>query len=210
MNLILLSYSILLIIIVAAVYFLTKFTIDRKLKWKEWLFISIGSIIVVISYTLIEQGTAINQRINAEFQVPKDFYSEWYVDSIENPVSDKLLYKHLITMRAPHAKIIVAQAKLESNNFNSDLFKRQRNFVGMKNPVSRVTTANGVKGEYKTYDSWQDCATDYLFWMFTRNVDKLSDAEYLSYLGKVYAEDPEYVNKLKKIIEKTNFRELER
>jgi hypothetical protein len=210
MSIILLSYSLLLITIVAAIYFLIKFTLKGSLKWKEWLFIIIGSLMVGVSYTAITQGMTINERVNAEFQVPKDFYSDWVQDSVNNPVSDKLLYQHLLTMRAPHAKIILAQAKLESNNFSSDLFKRQRNFIGMKNPRTRVTTSNQSKGEYKSYDDWQECATDYLFWMFSHNVDKLSDDEYFKYLGKIYAEDPNYIPKLKKIISQTNFSELEK
>lgn len=208
MNLILLSYSLLLIVIVAAIYFLTKFTIKGSIKLKEWSFIIIGSIMVGVTYTAITQGMTINERVKADFQVPKDFYSDWIVDSINNPISDKILYQHLLTMRAPHAKIILAQAKLESNNFTSDLFKRQRNFVGMKNPSSRVTTSGGSKGDYKAYNSWGDCVNDYIFWMFTRNLDKITDEEYFNYLGKVYAEDPAYVQKLQKIIAKTNFNEL--
>ena len=165
---------------------------------------------VGVSYTAITQGMTINERVNAEFQVPKDFYSDWVQDSVNNPVSDKLLYQHLLTMRAPHAKIILAQAKLESNNFSSDLFKRQRNFIGMRPAIQRTTTAGGSKGNYKIYDSWRDCATDIIFWIFSRNLDKVTDTEYLEYVGKVYAEDPGYKQKLQNIISKTNFSELEK
>lgn len=202
---ILLQYTFLVIFLAAIVVFLAKYTKSGFLDLKAWLLIGLGLIILSSSYFLVITGSKINERVQIEFNVPKDFYSEWLVDSIENPVSDKILYDYLINMRAPHPKIIVAQAVLESNNFTSDLYKRQRNFIGMKYSLKRVTTANGTKGEYKRYDSWEQCVTDYLFWVFSNNADKLSQDEYFRYLGKVYAEDPNYIDKLKTIIKKMKF-----
>ena len=105
-------------------------------------------------------------------------------------------------------KIILAQAKLESANFTSSLYKTQKNFIGMKKPTSRVTTPSSGKGEYKGYSNWEECVTDYLFWMFNRRIDKLSHNEYLQYIGRIYAEDPEYLTKLKVIMDKLDYKKL--
>ena len=203
---ILFEYTFLIIFLVVVILGLVKFTKSGFLQIKEWLLIFLGAVIITSVGFAVINGIKINERVQVEFNVPKDFYSEWEIDSLQNPISDKILYEYLVSMRAPHPKIIVAQAKLESNNFQSDLFKRQKNFLGMKYSHKRVTTANGTKGEYKTYNTWQESAIDYLFWMFSRNVDKLSNEEYLRYLGKVYAEDPQYVTKLKNIMGKFSFK----
>jgi hypothetical protein len=142
------------------------------------------------------------------FDVPMDIYADYEICDTSDTISDAILYKHLVLMRAPHAKIILAQAKLESANFTSYLYKNQRNFIGMKNPRCRVTTAGGSDGIYKGYNTWQDCVNDYLFWQFSHNVDRLSDVEYLSYLGGIYAEDPNYIAHLKKIMNKTDYNKL--
>jgi flagellum-specific peptidoglycan hydrolase FlgJ len=109
-------------------------------------------------------------------------------------------------MRVPHADIIVAQALLESQNFNSNLFKRQNNFLGMKISSQRISTTGQGKGEYKDYTNWQECTTDYIFWMHHYQAHKLNRDEYFKLLGKIYAEDPEYVNKLKGIIKQFKFK----
>ena len=121
-------------------------------------------------------------------------------------ISDEILYDYLKTMRVPHADIIVAQAFLESQDFNSNLFKRQNNFLGMKIPRQRISTTGQGKGEYKDYANWQECTTDYIFWMHHHQAHKLNRDEYFNLLGKIYAEDPEYVEKLKGIISQFKFK----
>jgi len=44
---------------------------------------------------------------------------------------------------------------------------------------------------------------DYAFYQAAYLNDLRSESEYFAYLGQNYAEDPGYVGKLKKIIEKT-------
>ena len=112
-------------------------------------------------------------------------------------------------MRAPHPKIIYAQAVHESNHFTSPLFKRQRNCFGMKKSESRITTSDQSKGDFKRYKDWQEACYDYIFWVFSRNADKLSDDEYIEYICKIYAEDPLYQQKIQKIILTTDFKKLE-
>ena len=42
----------------------------------------------------------------------------------------------------------------------------------------------------------------------SNGTDKLKEGDYLTYLGKVYAEDPEYVNKIKKMMGEIDFKKL--
>lgn len=70
---------------------------------------------------------------------------------------------------------IVAQAKLETGNFTSRVFKENKNYFGMKMPRVRPTVAiqEGLKSpegnNYAAYKSESDSVTDLLLWMeYTR------------------------------------------
>lgn len=66
---------------------------------------------------------------------------------------------------------IIAQAKLESGNFSSKVFKTDNNYFGMKLPVKRPTVAAGPGllspegNHYAHYNSESDSVTDLLLWM---------------------------------------------
>jgi hypothetical protein len=206
-NLIIYSLSLLLTIggILALIYIVSK----HNFTFRDLTFIIATALFIGITFTAVSTGIKISERISIDFNLPKDIYSEWKQDSIHNPINEKILYNHLLLMRAPHAKIIYAQAIHESDHFKSDLFKRQRNCFGMKKSESRTTTSDQSKGDYKRYKDWQESCYDYIFWVFSRNVDKLSDDEYLDYIGKIYSEDKLYKEKIIKIINQTKFKELE-
>lgn len=180
----------------------------RKLKDKSPFFIGViltSSFIAAITLVLTQSDEIIDAT-KVSIVVPNGFYSDIQYDSINNPISDEILYTYLKTMRVPHADIIVAQAHLESQNFTSNLFKRQNNFLGMKIASKRISTTGHGKGEYKDYTNWEECTTDYIFWMQHHQAHKLNRDEYFNLLGKIYAEDPEYVKKLNDIISKFKFK----
>jgi hypothetical protein len=113
---------------------------------------------------------------------------------------------------------VYAQMMLESGNLKSFLVKRTNNMLGMRFPFRRVTMACGlyipsqdtiIKGDaaslkklastnhYAVYDRWQDAVKDYKIWQeqhFSVN------ERYLLFLGNVYAEDSEYVSKIKSVM----------
>ena len=103
-----------------------------------------------------------------------------------------------LNIRFPH--IIYAQAKLESGNFNSKIFKTNNNLFGLKEARKRPTTAKGTEFNHAFYESWQESVVDYAFYSATYLNEIKSEAQYFEYLGKNYAEDPNYVNKLKQMI----------
>lgn len=201
----LLVYSITLLLTIGGILALIYLAIRNNFTFRDLAFIIATALFIGITYTAVSTGIKIAERTSVDFNLPKDIYSEWRQDSIHNPINEKILYNHLLLMRAPHAKIIYAQAVHESDHFRSDLFKRQRNCFGMKKSESRTTTSDQSKGDYKRYKDWQESSYDYIFWVFSRNADKLSDSEYLEYIGKIYAEDPEYKTKIKKVISSTDF-----
>lgn len=208
MNLTLIFYSILILITFLSIGYFFRLVYQKRMTIKQGLNIFCGLAFSGLIILLVDTGKEVNEKMKMNFDVPMDIYADYELCDNTDTISDAILYKHLTLMRAPHAKIILAQAKLESANFTSYLYKNQHNFIGMKNPRCRVTTAGGSDGIYKGYNTWQDCVNDYIFWQFSHRVDRLSDDEYLSYLGAIYAEAPNYVDQLKIIMNKTDYNKL--
>ena len=84
----------------------------------------------------------------------------------------------------PHPEIVLAQARLESGNFKSTRAKRDHTILGIK---------HGTR--YAKYARWQDCVADYK----RRISSRYKGGDYYVFLRKIgYAQDPEYINKLKR------------
>lgn len=92
-----------------------------------------------------------------------------------------ILEMHNLEMLAPN--IVLAQAKLETGNFKSYLFRCSNNLFGFRN-------FNG----YIKYESWKESVKAYKNWQ-TR---KYKGGDYYDFLEYIkYAEDTLYVYKLK-------------
>jgi hypothetical protein len=104
--------------------------------------------------------------------------------------------------------IVLAQAKLESNNFTSRIFLNNLNMFGMRKARQRITSAHSEKDTYAFYESWCDCVYDYCMYQSTVMCSVTTEEEYFAKLGEKYAEDPLYVSKLKNIIQKQKLKSL--
>lgn len=132
-----------------------------------------------------------------------------YINYQDSIINDSLLYDMIKSLRVPHAKIVFAQAKLETGDYKSELFRSNYNLFGMKLATIRPTITTMHNYGYQKYHNWKESVVDYLIWQLTNNVSRVNDDVYFEYLSDVYAEDPNYVTKLKKIISKTNFAKWE-
>lgn len=113
------------------------------------------------------------------------------------------LVHYLEILNVKHPDIVYAQAKLESGNFNSPLFKLNNNLFGMKAIGKRPTTSIGSRYGFAYFKTWRDSVLDYVIYQCLYLNNK-SYEEYLHYLDTVYAEDPDYINKIKNIAEEYN------
>jgi uncharacterized FlgJ-related protein len=101
-----------------------------------------------------------------------------------------------LNIKFPH--IVLAQSQIETGNFTSKIFKENHNLFGMKEAKQRVTTAKGTKRGHAHFSTWYESLLDYAFFQ-CRYMGKIStESEYYTYLGKNYAEDPTYIDKVKK------------
>jgi len=118
----------------------------------------------------------------------------------KDTLSIELVEEFLYNKRVEHPKIVLAQIRLESGNMDSFLFRENNNFLGMRYAAQRPTVACGKKNGYADYEHWEDCVYDYMVWQ-SRYAKKLSEDEYFAYLAENYAQDTNYVKKLKQIID---------
>lgn len=112
------------------------------------------------------------------------------------------------TMNFSFPYIVLAQAIHESNNFTSPLFLENNNMMGMKEPLQRVNSANGSKRDYAYYNTWKESLYDYGLYTTSYLSKITSEDMYYSFLQQYYAEDPDYVNKIKNIIVTQNLKSL--
>lgn len=88
-----------------------------------------------------------------------------------------------------HPQIVYAQAVLETGHFKSDLCLNGNNLFGLY---------NSKKHRYYTFDHWKDCIIAYKEMIQYKCKD---GDDYLNFLKEIgYAEDSEYICKLKELI----------
>lgn len=119
----------------------------------------------------------------------------------DNNVTKEKLYEQIIKFGIKFPDIVFAQAMIESGELTSKLFKTANNMFGMRFPSIRETTAQGkTTSGYSRYEDWNFGVYDYFLWQdhMLRNRDEITKSQYFSLLGRVYAEDPNYVSKVKK------------
>lgn len=121
-------------------------------------------------------------------------------------ISPSSLYQEILESGVKFPDVVFAQALLESGNFTSNVFRKENNLFGMKYPRRRKTTSleEGDTG-YANYFHWTHSVYDYKLWQSQslRNKEIKTQSEYLKHLGRVYAEDKNYVKKLKGFLPRT-------
>lgn len=112
---------------------------------------------------------------------------------------EKLVNKlQSLNVKFPH--IVFAQAVLETGNFSSKVFKENNNLFGMREAKQRITTAKGTENNHAYYHSWRESVLDYAFYQCRYLSSIRTEEQYLQYLSQSYAEDPNYIIKLKALI----------
>lgn len=88
-----------------------------------------------------------------------------------------------------HPEIVYAQAILETGHFRSIVCKEYNNLFGLYNSRTK---------SYYRFDHWSESVVAYLDFIQYRYKPPNDYYRFLSDIG--YAEDPEYINKLKRIV----------
>jgi len=121
----------------------------------------------------------------------------------KTPPKQREVYQQIVSMGIKFPDIALAQAILESGNFKSKIAVQNNNLFGMRLPKSRETTAVGQKSGYARYLSWKDSVKDFKMWqdsLFKRRPN-MTRGQYLSYLNRIYSETPNYISRIRLIVE---------
>jgi hypothetical protein len=118
----------------------------------------------------------------------------------EDDVDHEKLYNYLLETKIQFPEIVFAQAILETGHFKSKIFITNKNLFGMKEAKQRPTTAKGTELEHAFYENWKESVKDYAMFQSRYILPKIkTEKEYLMYLKSNYAEDPNYIQKIKQI-----------
>jgi len=122
----------------------------------------------------------------------------------DNEFSEDKLYKFIESMNIRFPHIVMAQAMIETGSFTSNMFKAHNNLFGMKCPSRRPTTNLGEVNGYAKFENWKQSVIDYALFQAAYMSKIRTEADYFSYIGRNYAHDSSYVEKVKKIANRYN------
>lgn len=166
-----------------------KITYPKELKLKDIVIcLLIGISIMFIIVTIIEAKE--NKKNNLQEVIE---FTPCYKDSIAN---------FLIELKVKYPHIVLSQSIIESGNYTSKIFLENNNPFGMKLSWNRATTALGIKNGYAYYSNLRDAIIDYAFMQSSYYRSAKTEEDYYILLQKSYAEDKEYINKVRKIANK--------
>ena len=114
--------------------------------------------------------------------------------------SESNLISYMSKIGIVYPDIVLAQAKIETGNFTSVIFKENNNLFGMKVAKSRPTTAVGKSRNHAVYQNWLASLADYKLWQDQMIHRAPTKRKYLEYLSRNYAEDKTYVRKIKNLL----------
>lgn len=120
--------------------------------------------------------------------------------------SEEKLIKMIKELNLPYPHITLAQAKLESGDYNSRIFKENHNLFGMKEARVRINLAKGTQYGHAYYDSWEESILDYSFWYACYARKCKTETQFFQLLDNQYAEATTYVSALKRIIKNQNLK----
>lgn len=153
----------------------------KKSYWKECCLLLIGLMLGCLYQKHFDPLPLNNQQIVPDTIFVSDTI---YIEKKIPTLSKVTVLNELKKQNIPHANIVLAQAIHETNNFKSNICKTHNNLFGIRQ-------GNG----YKRYENYTHCIKDYKR-LFS---DKYKGGDYYEYLLRIgYAEDPLYIQKLKK------------
>lgn len=119
-----------------------------------------------------------------------------------NEFSQAKLKEFILSLKIKYPEIVMAQAQIETGSFTSKIFRENNNLFGMKLSFNRPSTAKMAQYDHAYYTNWKESVYDYALYSacYLKNIH--SQTEYLEYLKQNYAEDPNYIDKIRKIINK--------
>lgn len=121
----------------------------------------------------------------------------------EESFSEIALLLFMKDLGIKYPETVLSQARLETGNFSSAVFRENHNLFGMKVAKKRPTTAIGVNRGHAVYRNWKDSVIDYaLFQSYAvSKLPKDDRSQYRKYLQEFYSETADYLTRLDRMLE---------
>lgn len=110
------------------------------------------------------------------------------VDSVKVSLNDKSLLQEIQAKGIAHPKIVLAQAKLETGNYTSQVCLTHNNLFGLRKP----------DGSYYKFKHWRESVRAYKEFIQYKYRPPNNYYQFLADIG--YAEDKAYIKKVKEIV----------
>lgn len=124
----------------------------------------------------------------------------------EKEFNEQRLINKIKELNLPYPHITLAQAKLETGDYSSKIFKENHNLFGMKEARVRINLAKGTQYNHAYYNNWEESVLDYSFWYASYARKCKTEDELFQLLDAQYAEATYYVQSLKQIIKRENLK----
>ena len=183
------------------IYKYDKENLTYKKVTGKWLVIALGLVLIAIATTSV----ITMQRLNDVRFISEETKAVILHEADKmNEFSREKLKAYILELNIKYPYIVLAQAQLETGGFKSQIFKENHNLFGMKVATKRPTTNKGEENGHAYYENWRESVVDYAFYSAQYLSNIKSEAEYFEYLKQNYAEDSNYVDKLKEIIKENH------
>ena len=145
------------------------------------LVVLFGLILLSIGSNAEKQNTTGYEEVDVKLEQPEFLLSEM-------PTKEYLL-DALEYYEVKHPDIVYAQAILETGNLRSKVCKEYNNLFGLWDSRNHC---------YYSFNHWSESVVAYIDYIQDRYEPPSDYYKFLSDIG--YAEDPDYINKLKRIV----------
>ena len=125
-----------------------------------------------------------------------------------NEFTEAKLVEEIKQLNFKFPYIILAQSYQETGHYKSGIFLSGNNLFGMKEAKTRATLAQGTQRDHAYYKTWQESLYDYALFYSTYLSSIKTEGEYYGYLEQHYAQDPNYVQRIKSIVVRRNLKKL--
>jgi uncharacterized FlgJ-related protein len=144
--------------------------------------------LIMLSVIILFMFSSFRQEVKFIPSVFKIHDTVLVADSVlDIKLTEKEILKELIKQGCVLPNVAFAQMKIETGNFKSAICRENKNIAGIKTSKSKhVVGMNRGHCSYKTY---KDCIKDYV---------RIQN-RYLKNIDGRYAENPQYVQKLKSL-----------
>ena len=156
------------------------------------IFFAVGVLVAIQVYSCSKEDKPPEIKVVLHID-NKEKQSDFFSKSPQEGLMEALEYYGV-----KHPKIVHAQAVLETGHFKSDLCLNDNNLFGLY---------NSKRGKYHKFDHWTESVIAYK--NFIQYKYKPSE-DYYKFLQRIgYAEDSNYISKLKRIVNKNDTRRSE-